>query len=461
MNCKKCLIFRLEICQIRSMMIINLNKSLRSICYLAIIPLLFACNEEDERAGVTWRNIEKQLQMDLITAQTGDTIQLDSGYFWFTKGIQLEGKENIVISGAGMDKTFLSFKGQEEGAEGLKVANCRDIQLINFTIEDAKGDNIKVTDTDGIYIRSVKTYWTGGAKETNGAYGLYPVLCKNVLIEDCVAARASDAGIYVGQSDSVIIRGNTAHENVAGIESENSNFVDIYDNHTYNNTGGILVFDLPGLTQYGHHTRIYNNRVISNNHRNFAPTGNIVGVVPPGTGIMLLATRDVEIFDNEIWHNRTSGTAIASYELVLDMEEDAPDSNQEASIGNHNNNYSLDTLYNPFTENIYIHDNVYKNKHWFPTMKSDFGKLLLFKRPFNTPSILFDGYVNEISDQGLRLCIDQEVDISFLNINAPEGLKNMIKTADPYRCAGESLSATRVREPGFIQEEIAKPQVEI
>lgn len=442
-------------------MILNPNKPLQCICYFAFLSLLFACSEEDERAGVTWRNIEKQLQMDLITAQPGDTIQLDSGHFWFTKGIQLEGKENVVIRGAGMDKTYLSFKGQEEGAEGLKVANCRDIQLMDFTIEDAKGDNVKVTDTDGIYIRSVKTYWTSGAKETNGAYGLYPVLCKNVLIENCVAARASDAGIYVGQSDTVIIRGNIAYENVAGIESENSNFVDIYDNHTYNNTGGILVFDLPGLTQYGHHIRVFNNQVISNNHRNFAPSGNIVGVVPPGTGIMLLATRNLEIFDNKIWHNRTTGTAIASYELVLDMESDAPESDEEASIGNHNNNYSLDTLYNPYTENIYIHDNDYKNKHWFPTMKSDFGKLLLFKRPFNTPSILFDGYVDETSDQGAGLCIEQEGKISFLNINAPEDLKNMVKTADPYRCTGESLTATQVREPGIARQEIVKPEVDI
>jgi len=442
-------------------MTFDLQNTYKALCFIAILSSMMACKEEDERAGVTWRNIEKQLQMDLITAKTGDTIQLDSGYFWFTKGILLEGKENIVIRGAGMDKTFLSFKGQDEGAEGLKIANCRDIQLLDFTIEDAKGDNVKVSETDGIYIRSVKTYWTGGAKETNGAYGLYPVLCKNVLIEHCVAARASDAGIYVGQSDSVIIRNNTAYENVAGIESENSNFVDIYDNHAYNNTGGILVFDLPGLTQYGQNTRVFNNQVISNNHRNFAPAGNIVGVVPPGTGIMLLATRDIEIFGNNIWHNRTTGLAIASYELVLDMASDAPESSDEASIENHNNNYSLDTLYNPYSENIFIHGNDFKNKHWFPTMKSDFGKLLLFKRPFNTPSILFDGYVDESSDQGLRLCIEQEGKITFLNINAPEELKNMVKTADPYRCTGQQLEATIVRPPGLITQDVQQQEIDI
>jgi len=36
---------------------------------------------------------------------------------------------------------------------------------------------------------------TGGLSETNGGYGLYPVLSKNVLSEDCIARDASDAGI--------------------------------------------------------------------------------------------------------------------------------------------------------------------------------------------------------------------------------------------------------------------------
>src|SRR5690606_7002432 len=84
----------------------------------------------------------------------------------------------------------------------------------------------------------------------------------------------------------------------------------------HDNTGGILIFDMPGLTQYGHTTRVYDNRAVENNFRNFAPAGNIVATVPPGTGIMLLATRNIEIFNNEIVDNRTAGTAIASYDLV-------------------------------------------------------------------------------------------------------------------------------------------------
>jgi parallel beta-helix repeat protein len=414
---------------------------------LFFLLLVSACGQKDERSGVVWKNIEKKLQTELILANPGDTIFLEEGYFWFTKGLQLEGKSNIVIKGAGIDKTILSFKGQEEGAEGIKIANCIDIELIDFTIEDAKGDNIKVTETDGIYFRRIKAYWTGGAKSENGAYGLYPVLCRNVLIEDCIAARASDAGIYVGQSDSVVIRRNVAYENVAGIESENSTWVDIYDNQAFNNTGGILIFDLPGLTKYGSHTRVFNNTVTSNNHNNFAPKGNIVGTVPPGTGIMLLATRAVEIFDNSITHNRTASIALTSYELVLAMEGDNQDDNSNApSIAAHNQNYQLDSLYNPYINQVYIHSNIIKNKHWFPTLQSDFGKLLLWKRFMNTPHILYDGF-KDPEIQSINLCLQQNGEIKFLNINAPNNLKKMEKDWSTHHCKGEALTPTEVRDP--------------
>lgn len=413
--------------------------------YFITFCLFISCSKTDERAGVQWKNIEKGLQTTFITAKDGDTIKINKGYYWFTKSLLMDSKSNMVITGAGMENTILSFKGQLEGAEGIKISNCKNIQIIGLTVEDSKGDNIKVTDTDGILFSKVKTYWTGGAKESNGAYGLYPVLCKRVVIEDCVAARASDAGVYVGQSDSVIIRRNVVFENVAGIESENSNFVEIYDNHTYDNTGGILVFDLPGLTQYGHHTRVFNNKVISNNHTNFAPKGNIVGMVPPGTGIMLLATRNIEIFSNEIIDNRTCPTAIISYDLVTAMSEEKKTTTGSAQKVNQK--YKLDSLYDPHPNHVFIHSNKYKNKHWFPTLESDFGKLFLTKFFMNTPDIVIDGFSNVQLKEKFSFCMDQS-DISFANINVPENLENMNTDAQPYNCKGVNVTETRFISPG-------------
>ena len=59
--------------------------------------------------------------------------------------------------------------------------------------------------TKRIVFRNIRTEWTGGPKETNGGYGIYPVLCTDVLIEGCKAVGASDAGLYVGQSEDIVI----------------------------------------------------------------------------------------------------------------------------------------------------------------------------------------------------------------------------------------------------------------
>ena len=84
-------------------------------------------------------------------------------------------------------------------------------------MEEAKGDGIKCQYVKGITFRRIKTQWLGGPSSLNGAYGLYPVQCENIMIEQCIAIGASDAGIYVGQSNNIIIKNCEVFQNVAGI----------------------------------------------------------------------------------------------------------------------------------------------------------------------------------------------------------------------------------------------------
>jgi len=404
--------------------------------YLILFIFLIACGSEEiaNRSEAQWQNIYDQLQEAFILAEPGDTINIPEGYFLFDKSLLLDTKDSIIIQGAGMNKTILSFKGQSEGAEGIKISDCNYIQLTDFTVEDAAGDNIKATDTDHISFRNVKAQWTGEVSEHNGAYAFYPVLCTNVLIEHCIAIGASDAGIYVGQSDTVTIRYNIAEQNVAGIESENSNVVEIHHNEALNNTGGILVFDLPGLTQYGSDIKVYNNIIKKNNHSNFAPEGNIVGVVPPGTGLMILATEDVEVYDNQIIDNRTVGIAAISYELVAAISDEEGAAEGEGSAQRVNNNYELDTDYDPYPEAIVIKENEINNSHWFATFSHDFGRLFNFKFPFSPPDIVFDGFIKGGREPHEVICFTQYEGWKFVNLDAPNDLENMNQEHQKFIC---------------------------
>ena len=351
-------------------------------------------------------DVEKRIQTQCILAEDGDVIEIPAGIFTIASTLSLDEKKNITLRGAGQDKTVLSFKGQKQGAEGLKVTNCTNIVLENFTIEDAKGDIIKTQNVNGIIFRDITARWTGKPDESNGSYALYPVQCQKVRIERCTAIGASDAGIYVGQSDSVWVTECTAKNNVAGIEIENTTNAWVWKNHAFENTGGILVFDLPDLPKKrGGHVKVYDNLVARNNYRNFAPKGNIVGSVPAGTGVMVLATNDVEVYNNKIWENKTVSTGIVSYYIT------------ETPIN--------DKSYIPYPSSVSVHDNIFSDGRRMPTLKHKLGFIFWWKFGKKVPHILYDGILNPdwantdgSPNSSYRICIGENENGTFANLRA-------------------------------------------
>lgn len=378
-----------------------------------ILSLLFvSCNNTKEIQPS--KDAQKILQEKLLSVQDGETILLGEGTFVFTSTLSLDGKSRITIKGKGADKTILSFKNQKDGAEGLKIKG-KNIVLEDFAVEDTKGDAIKVQDTDSITFRRIRVEWLGQPKTTNGSYGLYPVTCKNVLIENCFARGASDAGIYVGQSENAIIRKNVVKENVAGIEIENSTNVEVQDNEAVNNTGGILVFDLPHLPKKnGGNIIVQNNRVKNNNYVNFAPKGTTVSILPSGTGMMVLACRNVLFKNNTIQEHQSIGITIVSYPTTgLPLK---------------------DEHYNPFISQITIESNSIEKSGYAPDTTRTLGQLLfqLFKN--QVPNILFDGLVPPKSPKNFHSVCLKNQEGTFVNIDAAHQFKKPILDKKLYEC---------------------------
>ena len=263
-----------------------------------VTAILIGCAPQPEKP------FTEQLREALETAVPGDVIEIPAGTFTFKRSLILN-TDNVTIRGAGMDQSILSFKGQIAGAEGLSV-NASDFVIEDLAIEDTVGDALKVNEGDNITIRRVRTEWTNGPDTENGAYGIYPVQTTNVLLEGNVAIAASDAGIYVGQSKQVVVRDNRAEYNVAGIEVENTIGADVYNNIANNNTGGILVFNMPSIPQRGYATRVFDNEIHSNNTENFAIPGTAVSGVPAGSGVVINSNDQVEVFNNHFNNNKNN-----------------------------------------------------------------------------------------------------------------------------------------------------------
>jgi parallel beta-helix repeat protein len=311
---------------------------------------------------------QEKLQTALLDAKPGDTVSIAAGRYELTDGLSLD-VANVTVKGAGPAATILSFNGQKSSGEGFLITSNR-VTIRDLGVENAKGDGIKSKGVDQITFRNLRVEWTGGPMATNGAYGVYPVSSTNVLIDAVTVKGASDAGIYVGQSRNIVVKNSRAEFNVAGIEIENSMNADVFDNVATHNAGGILVFDLPNLPQMGgHSTRVFRNKVVLNDTRNFAKKGAIVGDVPTGTGIMVMANRDIHVFANEIDQNQTAAVMVVSYTQNYD-----------------------DLTYNPLPRDIAVHDNKFGRNGWAPQFPG--GDVIAKALGGSLPPVVWDGVTN-------------------------------------------------------------------
>ncbi|MES1943974.1 hypothetical protein PC39_07664 [Salinisphaera sp. PC39] len=297
-----------------------------------------------------------------IDARPGDTIEFGCGFFQIDSTLLLTNTEAVTIKGCGMDRTVLSFRNNNN-PEGLLVDDARGITIEGLTVADTDGNAFELRNVDHGTLRGVRAFWSSGggrasadpitadnyqdgrldvactdpatqdpgALENNlpgadttspdytvsdqaGRYGIYPVKSQNILVEESESIGASDAGIYVGQTSTAIIRDSRAAYNVFGFEIENVRHGEYSNNLAECNTGGFLIYDLDNLTQYGERTLMHDNVSRMNNTYNFTE-GGFVSNVPPGSGMITLAYDRIDVYNNVFEDNNTAGIIHVSYEL--------------------------------------------------------------------------------------------------------------------------------------------------
>ena len=199
---------------------------------------------------------------------------------------------------------------------------------------------------------------------------------------------------------------------MAGIEIENCHDADVYDNIATRNTGGILVFDMPGLPMKdGQRTRVFQNKIYDNDTVNFAPAGNIVGTVPTGTGVIVMANYNVEIFDNDIYNNQTANVILTSW-----LSGGQPITDPE---------------YNPFAEGIFVHSNRFGKGGYAPLGAS--GEHMARHAGVPLPDIIWDGAFDATKLEDGKIPADRQIviqdnrktdggEVTFANLGGPLAL---------------------------------------
>ncbi|AKT41422.1 parallel beta-helix domain-containing protein [Chondromyces crocatus] len=364
------------------------------------------------RAGV---DDEAAVQTALIMAEVDSTVCFSAGKFAFTNELSLS-VQGVTLKGAGRDETVLDFTEQDVGANGVLIQSNQ-VTVESLAVINPPGDGIRANGVAGITFRNVAVRWDADAAVENGAYGLYPVSSTDVVIENCVVKGARDAGIYVGQSERIRVVDSEAFGNVAGIEIENSTDALVRNNYAHDNTAGILVFNLPGLPVLdGKRVNVFENRVENNNLDNFGVPGTTVAKVPPGIGIMILASDDNEIHGNTLSGNRSAAVLVVSYLNIL--------------FGMPN-----DPQYDKFPQGNYVHDNTYTDNGQDP---APLIASVTVTRPI--PNVLWDGCIDAaaVDDGHLTNCVSSETS-SYLNFNYCNDFPVSSTDLDEVACTYEPL----------------------
>ena len=252
-------------------------------------------------------NSGQTIQDGIEMAEDGDTVIVKYGEYFETLMID---KSNITIIGNENNGKLPVLDGRNILPDA-GVGTGSNIEINGFVIKNYTANGLMLNRSKAVTFRNIHC-------ENTGLYGLYPVECVGVLVEDCSVTGISDAGIYIGQSKDIIVRRNVTYGNVTGIEIENSVNALVENNEVYNNAGGILVFLLPNNpSKVSLNCKIINNYVYNNNHVNFAEPGSIVSNVPQGTGLMIMAGDSVEVTGNRFHNNQSFGVSVIGLDLFF------------------------------------------------------------------------------------------------------------------------------------------------
>jgi parallel beta-helix repeat protein len=386
-----------------------------------------------------------QTQVNSIDAPT--TIVLGSGKYKLTNQLTIR-TNGVHLIGQGIDTTTLDFGGATAQGNGVDVVG-NDFLIQDLTVLDAPKDGIRVEASTGVTYRRIRATWSNPSATTNGAYGIYPVKSQNVLVENSRAENASDAGLYVGQCQHVIVRNNVVTGNVAGLEIENTQYADVYGNTAEDNTGGIVVFDLPGNPIVGRDVRLHDNIIRNNNHVNFGTAGTTVAGIPVGTGTFAMASRRVEITGNTYQNNNTTDISLISG-LVVESDMSKWTLPTAGLAGKFNDlglmpGAATDTIMNFRGENILVSGNHHSGSGTSPDLHDPMHLGLLLGFGFGTSpvaNVLYDAIMEDFdsTDPALNtnknhMCVGGNTGGTFATLdlgNQATAMKPFFRPAAPF-----------------------------
>ncbi len=244
-------------------------------------------------------------------ASIGDKLLIASGTYNEDVEVTTAGIQFVGCGGAANDRPVIEPGGGSGTNRGFNALGVDDLVFQSLTPNNWDGDGIFVTGVDPFTPSNNVTFRDIVADgQINSRYIIFPAFMDGVVVELNNVFNCDDAALYVGKSANIVTRWNTSRYNVAGIEIENCDNAETYNNHSLFNAAGMLVFlDSTLLPRSNDNNHTFHNLVNSNNTVNFAPSG-FVANLSQGTGVLLISPSNNTFGYNDVRDNQAIGVTL-------------------------------------------------------------------------------------------------------------------------------------------------------
>ena len=291
-----------------------------TVLVLAVLGLAGVASPAAALAGDTIV-VTTTIQAAVDAAQAGDTILVPPGTYRESvlvdkSDLTIVGSRAAIIDAAGF-RTGIRV-GTGRISRGGPSPVCPPLAVEGFTLS---GLTIKHASFSGVFLVGVDGYHLTGTRYVdNPVYGPFPVCSLNGRIDfnhvvggGSAVGPSLDTGIYVGDDDQVTVRHNWVTNYVIGVVVENTIHTTVNDNLLKQNTAGIYVAVFPDHPRpFTDDVVIERNQVLHNNLPNPVPagSGDEIGLVPTGAGVVNLGGDHVVIRHNRVLGNDSLGVAV-------------------------------------------------------------------------------------------------------------------------------------------------------
>jgi parallel beta-helix repeat protein len=323
------------------------------------------------------------------------TICFSPGHYHFTSTIGLASLTGVMIRGTGAARgdVILDFAPQASGERGISLTDMTDVTVERVTVIDATQTDLYVQRGQGVTLRDIAAGWQ--ARTPSGSFAIRATLSTNVRIGNVEAYGSVDTGIQVDASWNSVVESSIAHDNLVGIEIENTVGCEVSGNVVHDDTTGIVVIDVPDETPHAGTISVHDNMVVHNDTPSMMVGSD---VILRGAGIMVIAAHEVEIFHNTITDNGTAGVVLWSYSTAVAL----------GAVR------ATDPSYDGFLRHVYVHDNAPSGNGSMPD--TAFG--VVAHLDGREVDVVWDG-VTAPDDAPPQLCLATSG--TFRNIDAPGG----------------------------------------